>query len=184
LCLEEEAESKCEGLIQSALALDTNNYEALLTLANFRISQNQIEEAFEAVERSLNIWSMIPFESEEYPTYEFRLVTARLLIELSQADFAKPILEVLCQEDDSLPEPWYLLAFSNFLISQAEEYSNMEGNEFAGDDDKPARGAVQCAGGDIFHRRILMRSVRPAGKIRVRPCCSGCIVRPKRITNV
>lgn len=46
------------------------------------------------------------------PAYEYRLITAKLFIELSEFELAAEILEGLTEDDDQVSEVWYLLAFS------------------------------------------------------------------------
>jgi len=43
---------------------------------------------------------------------EFRMQTARLLVEIQKYKLAVSVLEMLTKEDDELLEAWYLLAFS------------------------------------------------------------------------
>jgi len=120
LCETENAEQKCESCISTALSVDPEGYEALQTMTNMRLSQNRIEEAYSLLERSISIWQNVPFEDEEYPSYEFRLVCSRLLVELGKFVQAKELLEQLSQEDDEIEEVWYLLALSQYSLDDRE----------------------------------------------------------------
>lgn len=48
------------------------------------------------------------------PTIDFRMQTARLLVQLARFKQAITILEITIKEDDESIEAWYLLAFSLF----------------------------------------------------------------------
>lgn len=60
-------------------------------------------------------------DDEEYPSFEFRLVCSRLLVELEQWEAAKEVLEVLAQENDEIPEVWYLLALAHNASNQLDD---------------------------------------------------------------
>ena len=51
-----EAENTCERLMNLALEIDENNFEALQTLASFRLSQQKPDEAREFLERAWSGW--------------------------------------------------------------------------------------------------------------------------------
>lgn len=118
LCMESNAESECESYIQQAVDADPNNYDVLMTWANMLVSQCRWEDAKLRMKQSLDAWIHMDFESEEYPSYEFRLCSARLLVELENYDLALPILEMITTEDDSIIEPWYLLALVLYQLKQ------------------------------------------------------------------
>lgn len=54
--MEESAESTCDELLQRAIAIDSNNPDALRSLASCRLSQNRPDEARVAAERSWAAW--------------------------------------------------------------------------------------------------------------------------------
>lgn len=118
LCGEDNAESVCETLVAKALELDANSYEAFMTKANLLVSQGRGEDAIGALEDSLALWTQIPIDSVAYPCYEFRLTTARLLIELGMYDLAYNLLLVLVEEDEEVLESWYLYGLVQYLIAK------------------------------------------------------------------
>lgn len=61
LCLEEGAEEECQRHIELALEVDSQNFEAWQTKANFHISQGNNEAALECLEKSKCIWKSIDF---------------------------------------------------------------------------------------------------------------------------
>lgn len=63
-------------------------------------------------------------ENDDYPSYEFRLVCCRFLIELGELDEASSILEMLSLEDDQVEEVWYLLAL---ILYSTERFSDASG---------------------------------------------------------
>lgn len=138
LCETADAEACCEKYVQAALATSPHSYEAFQTLANMRLSQERAEEAAEALARSIQLWTLIPFESVEYPTYEFRLTCARLLVEMGSMELAREILTVLSQEDEEILEVWYLLSLCHFseqsFLAAHEALQNAERLAMAGAD--------------------------------------------------
>lgn len=113
LCMEEGAEQACESFLISALSLEPSDFEVLQTMANLRLSQSREEEAEELLGKSIELWSAIPYDHAEYPSYEFRLICSRLLVEMcteSTVMMARAILESLVVEDEDVLEAWYLLA--------------------------------------------------------------------------
>jgi tetratricopeptide (TPR) repeat protein len=106
-CFEENAETQCLNLLTEALKYDESNYEVLQTMASFRLSQSNPTEAETCLNRSYASWKSLPVE--EFPSYEFRVSTAKLYLELSKHDQAREILEGLVAEHDSVGEVWYLL---------------------------------------------------------------------------
>jgi tetratricopeptide (TPR) repeat protein len=127
LCMEPEAESRCETALAVARELDPNGVQPLQVTASMRISQHRVNEAIEIMNRvaamvissSLsspstsgmmdNPMEMLPaFAHDELP-YDFRVQTCRLLVELGLFEQALTILECLVQEDDEMAEVWMLL---------------------------------------------------------------------------
>ncbi|CUM63581.1 uncharacterized protein PRCAT00001160001 [Priceomyces carsonii] len=56
LCMELEAESQCDSLIENSISLDSRNPEAFSLLASIRISQQRTFEAKEALEKSWDLF--------------------------------------------------------------------------------------------------------------------------------
>ncbi|EAZ62888.2 predicted protein [Scheffersomyces stipitis CBS 6054] len=56
MCMEEEAESKCDELIDYSLSLDVNNPEALSLLSSIRISQQRNDDAKESLLKSWDLF--------------------------------------------------------------------------------------------------------------------------------
>ncbi len=118
LCFHEAADVKCEELIGRAMEMVPSNYEALQTLANMRLSQNRRDDAIAALGESIGLWREMPFEDEHYPSYEFRLTAARLLVEVELYEDARQIAAVLTQEDDDIVESWYLYTFALYSLGE------------------------------------------------------------------
>lgn len=58
------------------------------------------------------------------PSIEFRMQTARLLVELSEFKKSVKILDMIIKEEDERVETWYLLGFCLFklnLFANAQE---------------------------------------------------------------
>jgi cytochrome c-type biogenesis protein CcmH/NrfG len=54
---EPDAEQKCEAYLEQALKIDPNSVEAYQTLASVRLSQQRPDDAKQALEKSIELWS-------------------------------------------------------------------------------------------------------------------------------
>lgn len=113
-CFDPNAESECGNALQEALKLDPNNVEALQTMASYKISQQNPEEALKFLKQSYEGWRDI--DPIDFPEFEFRVQTAKLFMELDDFKLAADILESLLNEDDEISELWYLLGFAEATI--------------------------------------------------------------------
>jgi hypothetical protein len=122
LSWEEDAESRCENFITEAVAVCPDSLSAgiLQTLASIRISQERIDDARQALKRSMEIWKDIPLdvESDSRPDFATRVSLSRLLMEIEAEPEALTVLEGLIKEDDQSVECWYLGGWCQMLISQ------------------------------------------------------------------
>ncbi|KAL3136730.1 hypothetical protein ABBQ38_005447 [Trebouxia sp. C0009 RCD-2024] len=128
---------ECEQLLDRAQHIFPDSPEPLQVLASLRVEQQQPEEALQHLRTSMQKWfpslqSMMA-ESDAHsrdsneeddvtdeaddevtaplPSFEFRFETAKLLIELDETtEAAVQILDSLIEEDDSVPNVWYMLA--------------------------------------------------------------------------
>ncbi|CAG9462211.1 unnamed protein product [Pedinophyceae sp. YPF-701] len=106
-CFEEPGAMRCcEDVLDKALRLDSGNPEACQALADVRLSQGREGEALLLARRAVEIIRGLP--EGLAPTYDFRMVTARLLVELSEYKDALELLVELTAEDDRDTEAWYL----------------------------------------------------------------------------
>lgn len=131
LSWEEDAETRSEAYVTEAVAVCPQALSAgcLQTLASVRISQNRVEDAREALTRSLGIWRGIPpeVEDEARPDFATRVSLARLLMEVEVEVEAMVVLEGLVREDDESVECLYLGGWCQVLMS---------GNEGVGQEEK------------------------------------------------
>lgn len=136
LCMQPDAEQQCQHLLEIALDLDPLNVEVLQTMANFNMSQNLPLVAKENLMKSFSGWShLLTMDSDEYddldgenslkvdelPSYEFRLCCCRLMIELGMFTESLLVATNLTNEDDSIVEPWYLVALSLYELQNYKE---------------------------------------------------------------
>lgn len=129
LCFEPNAEQECDVSLQSAVEYGPDNPEALQAMASFRISQHRSDDANKLMDLALAKLQtlkqndendgddMMQVEEEgddetaEFePPFEFRVQTARILLELNRPKDSVPLLERLLREDDDVLEVWVLLA--------------------------------------------------------------------------
>ncbi|XP_076327475.1 uncharacterized protein LOC143234197 isoform X1 [Tachypleus tridentatus] len=131
-CFEEDAENKCQTLIQKGIVADPKNPEALQCMANFLLVKEEIEEAKAKMQESLSLWlpkyqlvregGLDPSEFDPVEvcplSYDARINTSKLLIELELYDEAAEVLEGLVEEEDEVVDTWYLLGWMNYLRGQ------------------------------------------------------------------
>ena len=135
LSLEPDAELQCEHLIAEALQVAPKAPEPLQTLASIRISQLKVDEAKEALTRSVSLWKDIEVEdgedndvseASEVPDFPTRISLARLLMEVSMLDEALTVLERLINEDDQSVEAWYLGGWCLYLAAEANKEASSQ----------------------------------------------------------
>jgi len=121
-CYAENAELECDRLLNEAISVDTNNAEVLQQLANFKMNQQNPQEALRYLKESKQIWSQK--EPDDWPSYEFRTQSAKFFIELNEWETAAEILDNLIEEVDSNSEIWFLagLSYSHFDPEEALTY--------------------------------------------------------------
>jgi len=132
LCDTEEAETEAKKYIDLAVQADSENSEALQALANFYLITENIEGAREAMSSSLELWlpqHMSWAETGEGKqtslTYNSRLNTAKLLLDLEDLDRATEVLDSLVEEDDEVVASWYLLGWLNYLRDDPDYHGNV-----------------------------------------------------------
>ncbi|KAK7109107.1 uncharacterized protein [Littorina saxatilis] len=135
LCDEAEAEAKCEESVQKAVAADSNNPEAYQLQASFLLSKDKKDEATEAIQKSVSLW--LPqlqaadkgnIDEENFDPIELcplsfatRMQAGKILIEVGKHELATEVLELLLDEDEDVPNVWYMLGWANYL--QGADYA-------------------------------------------------------------
>ncbi|KAJ2879131.1 hypothetical protein IWW38_006178 [Coemansia aciculifera] len=140
-CFEEDAEKKCEDLLQRGLLIDPQCPEVYQTMASVRLSQNRPEDARECVAKSMALWANKDCtDPSQIPSYENRLALVRLLLELDDKEKALGLLEDLQKEDDESVDVWYLFGWTYHLQSEDMAAANED------DEDKTEllRSAREC----------------------------------------
>jgi len=131
LCDEPEAEEEAKKSIESAIEADPTNPEAFQAKANYALIVEQIETAKTAIDKSLQLWlpDQLKFIEENIGkettlSYEFRISTVKILLDLEDYDNAVLILDSLLHENEEEVNTWYLLGWSNYLRCKEEaEYA-------------------------------------------------------------
>ncbi|BFZ64808.1 hypothetical protein YB2330_005961 [Saitoella coloradoensis] len=130
LCMEPEAEERCEAYTARALDAQPGNSEALQTLASMRLSQQRDDDARAALRESVAGW--LPeasiegtgvhrapgTELRDPPPYPARISLVRLLMESNLLPLSLSVLESLQKEDDQIVDLWYLYGWCYFLQGQ------------------------------------------------------------------
>jgi len=115
-CFEENAEAECQKTLEEALTLQPEDAETLQVFANFKICQNQQQEALNFLRKSYSKWELIDIEGK--PSFEFRTSSAKLFLELNEPRTSVDILEDLLLEEDEIAEIWFLLGTAYTFISK------------------------------------------------------------------
>lgn len=148
---DDDAEARCEEFCGLAIRTQPRNPEALQLLSSLRMSQQKPDEAKEAIMQGLSLWYrpreeriIVPADGakaddddewvdeveddddpgltgELVPSYEVRISTIRLLLELGLHDIALDIAELLLREDDEVVQVWYLCGWASYLKGDREE---------------------------------------------------------------
>lgn len=126
LCMEEDAEQRCEAYISEAMMVGPDNAEVLQTLASVRISQERVEDAKAALERSMSLWRDLEPMTMGWPSYANRIALVRLLVEVEEFEAAIGVLEQLQDEDDQVVDVWYLGGWCLYLYGKNEKESGRE----------------------------------------------------------
>mmetsp|Transcript_32842 Transcript_32842/g.40352 ORF Transcript_32842/g.40352 Transcript_32842/m.40352 type:complete len:252 (+) Transcript_32842:747-1502(+) len=130
LCFENEAEKSCEMYLKQALDLNPEDPQALQAFASFCISKNKpddarihILKALKGIEESMRTHNDLSAEENfvfELLPFEFRVCTARILIELKEYTKAISLLDQLVEEDDEVVEVWILLGHCHISENDGE----------------------------------------------------------------
>jgi hypothetical protein len=130
LCMEADAEQQCERLLEMALKHSPLSPEAHQVLASVRISQQRNQDAVALLLRSIELWrparardaegtAIVPEAEAAVPSYDFRMTTCQLLLELGQYPIAVEVLEDLLEEDDEIIEVVYMAALANSHVDDS-----------------------------------------------------------------
>ncbi|KAG0134162.1 hypothetical protein HOY82DRAFT_638496 [Tuber indicum] len=130
LCMSPDAEPRCERYVTEALLAVPESAVALQTLASVRISQQRVGDAVAALRRAFDGWRGLPPAHEDVPPYADRVNLSKLLIETGEYEVALEVLERLRDEDDQLPDLWYLGGWCLFLLGEVEKEREGGGGEW------------------------------------------------------
>ncbi|KAI3406033.2 hypothetical protein KGF56_001252 [Candida oxycetoniae] len=133
LCMEEEAESKCNELIEYSLSLDSTNPESYSQLSSIRISQQRNQDAIEALVRAWDLFqakktkledyaNVIKEEEKENDAFEVGMEYVELIqplltlskyaVELEQYEIAIDIVSNVQDINDSILDAFYIEAIA------------------------------------------------------------------------
>lgn len=102
------------------MEFDPTNPEAFQLMASCLLSEEKMDEARQMLAKSLELWQGKDEELPKAPppSYETRIGTAKLLIEVENYETAASILEELIEECDEVPQVWYLLGWLHHITDQ------------------------------------------------------------------
>ncbi|XP_077866417.1 uncharacterized protein LOC102807988 [Saccoglossus kowalevskii] len=130
-CFEADAEDRCKSSLDKAIEYNSNNAEALQLLSSYHLSKNNLQEAKDVLNKSLSLWlpqwQQFQLDADGIDAlepcpldYQCRITTAKLLIELQMFEKSIDVLENLLEEDDEVVIVWYLIGWSNYLLTTDE----------------------------------------------------------------
>lgn len=126
LCFEPDAEGACEKYLTKAASLNPSSPEVSQLFCSFYISRKQPAIAKQHILKALEILnqaSNLISETEPFAvSFEFKVTTARLLVELKEYHLAAELLAKLLEENESIVEPWILIT-ECYIQLQAIEYA-------------------------------------------------------------
>lgn len=109
LCYNDEAEQRCEELVNAALeASGEQDPGPYRLLADLRISQQRNEEALAALQTCFSFWKDAD-DIDDRPAPEVRDSCAKMFLELGYPGEAVLIYEQLVAEDDTIAEVFHML---------------------------------------------------------------------------
>ncbi|XP_046565671.1 probable assembly chaperone of rpl4 isoform X1 [Haliotis rubra] len=131
-CFDEDAENKCKENVEKAIETDGENPEAYQLRASFMLSKDKKDEAREDIKKSVSLWlpKVQAMDKGDVPDEEFdpvetvsltfdaRVASGKILIEVEEFELACEVLESLLDEDDEVPPVWYMLGWANYLQGQ------------------------------------------------------------------
>ncbi|KAI5954333.1 hypothetical protein KGF54_002108 [Candida jiufengensis] len=134
LCMEPEAESKCNELIETSLKIDPKNPETFSQLSSIRISQQLKPEAIEALIHSWDLFKLKKTKLEDFANekttqgednFEIGMEYVELIqplitlskfaIELEQYDIATEIIQNISDINDTILDAYYIESLSSIL---------------------------------------------------------------------
>ncbi|KAF2748136.1 TPR-like protein [Sporormia fimetaria CBS 119925] len=121
LSWEEDAEARCEAAVTEALLVAPNSPEPLQTLASIRLSQERLEDAKAALNRSMALWKDLDVDDPKVPDHPLRISLSRLLMEAKMEEEAIEVLERLIGENDSSVDAWYLGGWCLHLLAEKQQ---------------------------------------------------------------
>ncbi|OWF34891.1 probable assembly chaperone of rpl4 [Mizuhopecten yessoensis] len=171
-CMEEDADKKCEHNINQALAIDGDNAEAYQMMASYHLSKENEEMATEMIKKSVSLWlpkykaadkGEVPDEEfnplELTPlSYDTRIAAAKILTEVKEYETAVDVLEGLLDENDEVPQVWYMIGWANYL--QGPDYK--ENARYYLQQAKQVYDKIKCDDPDLLkHVEELTEEIGP-----------------------
>jgi len=132
LCDEEEAAAEAKRHINLATEVDPSNPEGWQALASYLLVLGDSEEAGVAMDKSLDLWLpkhtawVASGEGEQTNlSYDTRLASVKVLLDLERFDTAAEILDSLLEEDNEVVAAWYLHGWLNYLRNDPDFHGNV-----------------------------------------------------------
>eukprot|EP00035_Acanthoeca_spectabilis_P014685 m.284531 g.284531 ORF g.284531 m.284531 type:complete len:382 (+) comp16198_c0_seq17:895-2040(+) len=135
LCDDEGAEQACLDCLERALQYNPQCPQAMQTMASVSLSLQQPDSAMDWMQQSMALWhngapgeaggAEVDSGANQEVSYDFRINSAKILLELNQHDIAAEVLEQLLLEDAEVVEVWYLLGLAQKFGDAADTLSTL-----------------------------------------------------------
>lgn len=133
LCMEADAEHKCNELINKSIELTPENPESWSILASIRISQQQAEEAQQAVTKSWDLFQQkkqalesgsanIEIDSEYIELIQPLITLSRFAIELGMYELGAAVAGSVRDIDQDNVDSLHLESFANYLFIKRQQF--------------------------------------------------------------
>ncbi|KAF5100155.1 hypothetical protein D0Z00_001362 [Geotrichum galactomycetum] len=139
LCMEPEAEARCEALITESLMVNDTHPESWSVLGSIRISQQRNDDARSALQKSWDLYHAQIAATESDLDYAQLLPAlirlAQNMFEMQQLEQTVQVTAEINRLDDEIPEPYYLHGLARFELYKQLRAQNL-----------PRKAARQVAG--------------------------------------
>lgn len=128
LCMEPEAESKCEALVTEALMVSDDHAESWSTLGSVRISQQRNNEARTALQKSWDLYHAQISEQNDVEYAQLLPSLIRLAQNSHEMELYDQVIQITAETnriDDEIPEIYYIHGLARSALYNKYKADNL-----------------------------------------------------------